>query len=444
MKEPSIRTFDSKIHEFVRTGFKPHFGKPTIAIKDDPEWRKVRDAGTRLWLDTGDMDEAGKLWNSSFEALTTNNTLLNKEIQKGIYDKLIVEAARAILAAAPAALPVASPLGEPLGRPGLDSRKLVLEIAFVLNAHHGLRLVDRFDAHVSVELHTDLAADVAGTVAYGKRYFAICPERFYVKVPFTPAGLLGARKLVQAGVPINFTLGFSARQNYLAVLLTRPRYVNVFMGRLNSFVADNKLGDGVNVGEKATLATQREVLRLQQMGRTTSLLIGASIRSGAQIGDLAGVDVLTMPPKAAAEYRAKPLPQVSSRVNNDPSVTCAPGVTFQQFNADTLWAVPAMFKECVEVLLKQDTDRLTPDALQSHFAVAGFGDFLPRWSDADIKTVTGDGKIPVCEKWQARLQSGEIGLDALMNISALQSFAVDQKALDDRIRSVLKTAGNRV
>ena len=423
-----MNAFDKKIHEFVRAGFKRHFGKPTIQIADDPEWRKLRDAGSRLWLDTGDMDEAGKLWNSSFEALTTNNTLLNKEIQKGIYDELIVEAARAVRAA----------------DPNIDPQKLVLEIAFVLNAHHGLRLVDRFDAHVSVELHTDLASDVAATVAYGKRYFAICPERFYVKVPFTPAGLLGARKLVQAGVPINFTLGFSARQNYLAALLTRPRYVNVFMGRLNSFVADNKLGDGVNVGEKATLATQREVLRLQQMGRTTSLLIGASIRSGAQIGDLAGVDVLTMPPKAAAEYRAKPLPQVSSRVNNDPAVTCAPGVTFQQFNAETLWAVPAMFKECVEVLLKQDTDRLTPDALQSHFAVAGFGDFLPRWSDADIKTVTGDGKIPVCEKWQARLQSGEIGLDALMNISALQSFAVDQKALDDRIRSVLKTAGNRV
>jgi transaldolase len=435
-----MSTFDNKIHEFVRAGFKPHFGQPTIEIKDDPEWRKIRDAGSRLWLDTGDMDEAGKLWNSSFEALTTNNTLLNKEIQKGIYDKLIVEAARAILDAAPAA--------SPLGGPGIDSRKLVLEIAFVLNAHHGLRLVDRFDAHVSVELHTDLAQDVAATVAYGKRYFAICPERFYVKVPLTPAGFLGARKLVQAGVPINFTLGFSARQNYLAVLLTRPRYVNVFMGRLNSFVADNKLGDGINVGEKATLATQREVLQLRQSGRTTSLLIGASIRSGAQIGDLAGVDVLTMPPKAAAEYRAKPLSQaplragqVSTRVNDDPAVTCAAGVTMKQFNADTLWIVSAGFKDCVEALLRQDTDRLTPDALQSHFAEAGFGDFLPRWSDTDIRTVSADGKIPVYRKWQTRLQSGEIGLDALLNISALQSFAVDQQALDDRIRSVLKAAG---
>ena len=420
-----MNTLDNRIHEFVRTGFTQHFGKPSIAIKDDPEWRKIRDTGSRLWLDTGDMDEAGKLWNSSFEALTTNNTLLNKEIQKGIYDKLIVEAARAILDAAP----------------GLDPRKLVLEIVFVLNAHHGLRLVDRFDAHVSVELHTDLAQDVAATVAYGKRYFAICPERFYVKVPLTPAGFLGARKLVQAGVPINFTLGFSARQNYLAVLLTKPRYVNVFMGRLNSFVADNKLGDGVNVGEKATLATQREVLQLRQAGRTTSLLIGASIRSGAQIGDLAGVDVLTMPPKAAAEYRAKPLPQVTSRVNDDPAVTCAVGVTLQQFNADTLWAVSAGFKDCVEALLRQDPDRLTPDALQSHFAGAGFGDFLPRWSDTDVRTVSADGKIPVCRKWQSRLQSGEIGLDALMNISALQSFAVDQRALDDRIRSVLKAVG---
>ena len=180
----------SRVKQLVREGFNHEFGKPRIAGKADTEWRKIRDAGTTLWLDTGDMEEAARLWNSEFEALTTNNTLLNKEVQKGIYDELVGKAAATIREAAR----------------DIDQRELILEVAFVLNAYHGLRLVEQFDAHVSVELHTDLAHDLDRTVAYGKRYYDICPERFYVKVPMTPAGYLATRKLSQSGVPINFTL----------------------------------------------------------------------------------------------------------------------------------------------------------------------------------------------------------------------------------------------
>ena len=418
------RPLSEIVHAFVREGFTHRFGEPKIRGKTDPEWLKLREAGSRLWLDTGDIDEATKLWAAEFDALTTNNTLLNKEIQKGIYDDLVAKAARIVLDAAPK----------------ISQQDLILEIAFILNAHHALRLVDKFDAFVSVELHTDLAGDVARTVAYGKRYFAICPERFYVKVPLTPAGYLSARRLVHAGIPLNFTLGFSARHNYVAALLTKPDYVNVFLGRLNAFVVDNKLGDGRNVGEKATLATQRELLKLRDLGRTKTKLIAASIRSGAQIGDLTGVDVHTMPTKAAAEYRAHPPAQVASQVANDPQVPLAGGVTLAQFGGETLWAVPPKFKDTVENLLRQNLETLQPEDLQSHFEKAGFADFLPRWSAADIQTATKDGKIPVYATWKDRLASSKIGLDALMNLSALYSFATDQKALDDRIRSLLKTA----
>jgi transaldolase len=405
----------SAVHDFVRRNFEHPFGHPTQPPRPDPEWDKLRATGSRLWLDTGDTDEAGKLWCSAFDALTTNNTLLNKEIQKGIYDRLIVEAAHLV-------------------RP-LDPATQVLEIAFILNAHHALRLVERFDAFVSVELHTDLAQDVARTVAYGQRYFAICPERFIIKVPLTPAGYLGARQLVQAGIPINFTLGFSARHNYLAALLTQPAYCNVFMGRLNSFVADNQLGSGVNVGEKATLATQRELRALRAAGKSPTQLIGASIRTGQQIADLAGLDVFTMPPKAAAEYRAKP--PVTPRVNldADPAIPLAEGISLAQFAGDTLWSVPAKFKDCVANL---SADGLTPTGLQQHFARGGFPDFLPQWTPADIQTAAADGKIPVFAKWADRLAQGEIGLDALLNLSALHSFVTDQTTLDNRIRALLK------
>ncbi len=405
----------------VREGFVHEFGKPLIEIRESSLWKEVRRTGSRLWLDTGDIEEASSLWSAEFEALTTNNTLLNKEVQKGIYDDLIREAASAIRK-------VASEI---------DERRLLLEVAFVLNGYHGLRLVEQFDAHVSVELHTDLANDLERTVSYGRRFYEICPERFYVKVPLAPAGFLAARKLGEGGVPVNFTLGFSARQNYLAALLSRPRYVNVFMGRLNSFVADGNLGDGENVGEKTTLATQREILKLREKGRTETHLIGASMRAGYQIASLAGIDVLTMPPKVAAQYRENPPGEVSSQVDKDPSVRLAEGVKLDDFNGMTLWEVPDAFKSCVEDLLKEDIDTLTPENLQAHFEATGFGDFLPRWTDEDRRTVATDGKIPVYERWKDRLSSGKIGMDSLVNISGLYSFATDQKSLDDRIRSLL-------
>jgi transaldolase len=405
----------------VREGFVHQFGKPRIEMREDPVWKRLQGIGSRLWLDTGDIEEASRLWCSEFEALTTNNTLLNREVQKGIYDDLVRKAATALEAVAP----------------DIEEKELLLEVAFVLNAYHGLRLVEQFDAHVSVELHTDLAYDVDRTVLYGKRFYELCPERFYVKVPLTPAGFIAARSLGHMGVPVNFTLGFSARQNYLAALLSHPRYVNVFMGRLNAFVIDNHLGDGKNVGEKATLATQRAILNLRKGGRTETRLIGASMRGGPQVATLAGVDVFTMPPKVAAEYRENPADQIKGQVDNDPPVTLADGIAMGDFNGTTLWEIPEGFVRCVEALLETDLPRLGPEALQAHFHQAGFGDFLPRWSSEDIETVARDGKIPVFEGWKKRLSGGDVGMDALLNVSGLNSFAADQKALDDRVRSLL-------
>ena len=410
-----------RAYDLARATFEHEFGRPSFRATEDREWKRLRSTGTRLWLDTGDMEEATRLWNPDFEALTTNNTLLNREVQKGIYDDYLTRTAADLRASVP----------------DLPTDRLVLEVAFVLNARHGLRLVERFDAHVSVELHTALADDLERTVEYGLRYYAICPERFYIKVPLTPAGLLAARRLTREGVPINLTLGFSARHNYMAALVADPAFVNVFMGRLGAFVADNGLGSGKNVGEKAALACQRALLKLRARGRAQSLLIGASMRDGKQVAALAGLDVFTMPSKVAQQYRTSPAPHLPAKLRRDPGVNTARGVTLEDFDAGSLWDVSPTFIDTVDDLLGLDIDAMTPQELQTHFRLAGFAGFLPSWSDADIKTVARDGKIPVYATWRERLRAGDVALDALMNISALQSFASDQKALDDRIRSLI-------
>jgi transaldolase len=383
----------------------------------------VRSTGTALWLDTGDVTGIQSLWSGDFSALTTNNTLLNKEVQRGQYDELVRRTAARLRQV----------------EPDLPPEILALEIAFVLNAHHGLRLVEQFDAIVSVEEHTDLANDVDLAVLYGRRFHAICPERFVVKLPLTPAGLLGMRKLRRANVPVNFTLGFSARQNYLATRLGDPSYVNVFLGRLNAFVADSKLGSGDGVGEKATQASQEAVTALRGEGAAHTLQIAASMRSGAQVWSLAGVDVMTIPLQVAQEYRDSKQAAVSRR--GPAAATIEPevdGAARKALHLDRLWDVPPKFRTAVDRLLAEDLDRMTPAGLSAFMHQQGCGDVFPEFDADDLAAIRADGKIPSLERWRERLESGHVGVDALINAAGLESFALDQKALDDRVRGLIE------
>jgi transaldolase len=409
-----------QIHKFVRDSFKPNFGK--LTFKSNPVWQRMRDIGSALWLDTGSIDEAQQRWTREFSALTTNNTLLNKEIQTGRYDGLISEIADLLNS-----------------YPKMTNRQMILEIAFVLNAWHALRLVEKFDANVSVEEHTDLANDTAMAVDYGRRFYEICPERFIIKIPFTPAGLLATRKLSAEGIPVNHTLGFSARQNYLIARVAKPAYVNVFLGRLNSFVVDNKLGDGSYIGEKATLASQKAVKKLRESGLAPSLQIGASFRAGGQIRDLAGLDVMTMPPKVADEFLSLNLPtdQIRDKTAENYTVGLNKDVSPDSFNLNTLWEIDDKLIACIDALENEDIDRLTPDDLIEFFKEHKCSDVLVPWSDSQIATSAKEGKIPKLENWKGVLANKSIGLDSLMNLAGLNSFTTDQQAMDLRVRQVL-------
>lgn len=375
---------------------------------------RLRRLGTELWMDTGDIEAAKPLWCGDFTACTTNNTLANKVIQTGRMDEEIKHV-----------------VAELKSRfPDLDKQKLLWEIGFVVNCRLGLSLVSELDCKVSVELHPDFAHDVDLSLDYAKRYYDVCPEYFYIKVPLTPAGLVATRRLSDAGVPVNFTIAFSARQNYLMALLSRPKFCNVFLGRNNVLVKDNGLGTGEYVGEAATLAAQRAVREVRESGPTCpTRLIAASIRSAQQIYDLAGVDVMTIPPKAVREfYDSEPTPEsIESRLERRYDVGVAEG----KERLSILWEVSDKFKEYADRLAGANPSELTPEALVERGKEAGLS-FLQRFSEEEIARITQKGKIPGLADW-----GSEVALDDLMTESALQSFATDQRALDDRISSFL-------
>lgn len=391
---------------------------PTPPI--DPALAKLTQLGTQLWLDTGNLEEASRLWRREMRALTTNNTLANQVVQTGLMDDVIRNAARRIKEVEPNII--------------LDD--LVMDVVFVVNCHIALRLVKAFDALVSVELHPAVSHDIEKTVRYAERYYAVNPDRFIVKIPLTPEGYCAVARARAEGIPINYTLGFSARQNYLAALLSKPNYVNVFLGRLNAVVADNHLGDGKYVGEKTTLASQAAVRELREAhDDIPTHQIAASMRNAEQMVALAGVDVFTVPPKAVEEFFAhgyKP-EEITSRLQERYEVTLAD--TTDKSSVEVLWTIDDRFKQFAQNLAGRGSVHLTGDDLRRadrEYGTKLFSNFTPE-EQAEIRA---KGKIPEVARWQ-----GRAALDDLMTESALQSFITDQNAFDDHIRTLVSNAG---
>lgn len=387
--------------------------KRKIAPSSSKFWNNLKSSGTELWLDTGDIDEASGIWSAEMNGLTTNNTLLNKEIQKGIYDSFIEKAAGLLK--------------------NLDLSEKIREIAFILNARHGLIISQIFGCKVSVELHTNLAHDLNGIVEFGHRFYNICPDHFIVKVPYTPTGLLGARKLSGAGIPVNFTLGFSARQNLLAVLVAKPAYVNVFLGRIGAYINSNRLGDGRLAGERTTIESQKIV---KKYGAGYTRQIAASIRSADQLELLAGVDVHTIP-TAVAKNAVKSLSgRFSAKTNSEYHVTLNENVPMGSVKAEKLWDISDY-----ELKLAMDLNNNLPasgNELVERASKYGCIDMFPVLSKDESTAISSDGKIPVHAKWADSIAKGNIAIDTLLNLAGLASFTADQTELDKRIEGIIK------
>jgi len=386
-------------------------GKLDVPSQERYLW--LKELGSELWLDTGDAALAESVWSPETNALTTNNTLVNQVVQTGVMDGLIVYAKRKIKAI----------------NPDISEHDLIIEIAFLINAKLALSLVSKFGAKVSVELHPDTGNDVENTLIFARRYYAINPDNFYVKVPLTPDGFVATRKLSAEGIPVNFTLGFSARQNYLAARYSNPSYVNVFLGRLNQLVEENGLGEPENIGEKATLASYEAVSELRKVRTGAGTLqIAASMRSGNQVATLAGVDVLTIPPKVAAEYLAMEISEsdVRKHASIELPVKLNPDRMVEAGELIRLWEIDAGFVAFVEDAVQQ-AQQISCGKELIELSYKHDVNLFREWTPEDRNAIRQKGKIPDVSDWPGA------PIDDLMSVSALESFAKDQSQLDQRI-----------
>jgi len=385
-----------------------------VTGKRDPFWESLLNTGTELWLDTGDMEEAEANWSVEMSALTTNNSLLNNEIQKGIYDIFITEAKSVVR--------------------DLPQEERVKEIAFILNARHALRLASKFGGFVSVELHTDTAHDIKAIQHYGKRFHELCPEQFIIKVPYTAEGLIGARLLKDSGVKVNFTLGFSARENVLVTRVARPDYVNVFLGRIGAYMINNKLGDGSGAGEKTVISSQNWVTGLSAENPWQTKQIAASLRNYNQIELLAGTDVFTMPPKVAAAGHKELSGKFSSRTHENYEVSIFDSA--KDAHIEKFWEVNDKVLKLAERLAGKAP--ATTSELIHITHEEGCEDMFPSLTKEEKGFIVSDGKIPVHSRWEKKISEGKIAPDTLLTLAGLASFTADQEMLDQRIRNIIE------
>lgn len=218
----------------------------------------------------------------------------------------------------------------------------------------------------------------------------------------------------------------------------RPAYVNVFLGRLNAVVTDNGLGGGDYVGENATLASQEAVRRLRKDRGFSVRQIGASLRDGRQVRDLAGIDVMTMPPKVAKEFVALGL--APEDLEDKTGQRYRPGVTEEgarRVGLDVLWEVDRHLEACVDALEKERLDAFSADRLVEFLEQHGCGGLLVRWREDQVRISAEEGKIPKLDHWGDGLARGTVRLDSLMNLAGWNSFDADQREMDRHVQEVL-------
>lgn len=401
---------------------------PAAEAVSDPHLRALLSAGTRhVYADSADVEEIAGVAFAGDGALrreidgnTANQPLVGKVVERRL-DAGDPRAWAETLAG---------------DRPELPrGERLALLYAF-LCARIGNEACEAFGAgrrwEPSLQLHMDLCSDrgAARRVAHALRRMA---PAAIVKVPFTPDEphcLLLARDLESAGIPVNFTSTFSARQVVAAALLAGAARTNVFMGRIAQGLEAERLGEHV------VLEAQRALRRLRSVDGVGTQLIVASVRAWETFLAVAGCDVFTAPCEAIRDFvEAKDVApeQIASRLETsyENELAVADRVR-ERIGADAIARLYRVEPEFVAFLreLRRSPDfaELDGEGLARRFDAAGFGDFFHA-PTAGERAELARGKLPDLDGDLV----DRIPLDTHYSLLANADFARAQREIDAAI-----------
>ena len=229
--------------------------------------------------DTGDVEAIRRLQPVD---CTTNPTLVKKALDLPVHADLIDSALA-------------------WGRIQHGARETIVHaVADRLTVDVGVRLSALVPGRVSTEVDADLAHDTEATVAKARQFIAMYAaagvprSKVLIKIAATWAGVEAARQLQAEGIDCNLTLIFNPTQA-LACSEAGAFLISPFVGRiLDWYVANGQVP--ATIDDDPGVMFVRAVYAAFKRRGSTTVVMGASFRSTAQIQALAGCDRLTMSP----------------------------------------------------------------------------------------------------------------------------------------------------
>jgi transaldolase len=229
--------------------------------------------------DTGDYDAIKRLQPVD---CTTNPTLVKKALDLPVYAELIERELA-------------------WGRQqGGDREAVVHAVADRLTIGVGALLSTLVPGRVSTEVDADQAYDTAATVAKARQFIqmyadaGVPREKILIKIAATWEGVEAARILQAEGIDCNLTLIFNPTQA-LACSEAGAFLISPFVGRiLDWYVANGQTP--ASIDEDPGVKFVRGVYAEFKRRGSSTVVMGASFRSTAQIEALAGCDRLTISP----------------------------------------------------------------------------------------------------------------------------------------------------
>lgn len=238
--------------------------------------------------DTGDFEAVKRLRPVD---CTTNPTLVRKALDLPVYAEAIE-----------------TELAWARTRSG-DRAALVEEVADRLTIAVGSALAGLIPGRVSTEVDADQAHDTEATVRKAHKFIdmyaqrGIGRERVLIKVAATWEGVEAARQLQRDGIDCNLTLIFN-RTQALACSEAGAFLISPFVGRiLDWHVARGDTPASIDV-DPGVVFVRGVYDEFKRRGSST-VVMGASFRSTAQIEALAGCDRLTISPDLLEKLQAE-------------------------------------------------------------------------------------------------------------------------------------------
>jgi transaldolase len=238
--------------------------------------------------DTGDFDAVKRLRPVD---CTTNPTLVRKALDLPVYAEAIDKE-----------------LAWARTQSG-DKQAVVEEVVDRLTIAVGSALAGLVPGRVSTEVDADLAHDTNATVKKAHKFIdmyaagGIGRERVLIKVAATWEGVEAARQLQRDGIDCNLTLIFN-RTQALACSEAGAFLISPFVGRiLDWYVARGEVPPNIDA-DPGVVFVRGVYDEFKRRGSST-VVMGASFRSTAQIEALAGCDRLTISPDLLEKLEAE-------------------------------------------------------------------------------------------------------------------------------------------